>query len=388
MAGLADWARSQFLSWARPLDVAQGQAPAQALAGKYNPGGAVPDLTGPLGGAGMHPLDRAATATMTTPVLGDAVGLLADARRYVQEPESRTLGNFALTGLGMLPFVPGMTVFHGSPHKFDRFDSSKIGTGEGAQAYGHGLYVAESPGTAKTYQAALSDTGGTPKTTRMPDGTEVPMDDHIAAITEEIRRSTGMHPVDAEGVAWDLATRPAPFTADDLASFEPPWRDAYKVADKANRGAIPQKNTGHLYEVDLPDEAIDKMLDWDAPLSEQPAAVREALAQRFAKDSDVPVSMAREQIDAMTDTGAQFYRNESMNRGGAPVGTPMHQSPRDDVAVSVWLREAGIPGIKYFDAAGGGRATGEGTRNFVVFDDSLLDIVKRNDQPIKGPLAK
>jgi GNAT superfamily N-acetyltransferase len=32
----------------------------------------------------------------------------------------------------------GITAYHGSPHDFDRFDMGKIGTGEGAQAYGHG----------------------------------------------------------------------------------------------------------------------------------------------------------------------------------------------------------------------------------------------------------
>ena len=37
----------------------------------------------------------------------------------------------------------GIRAYHGSPHDFDRFDMSKIGTGEGAQAYGHGLYFAE-----------------------------------------------------------------------------------------------------------------------------------------------------------------------------------------------------------------------------------------------------
>ena len=36
-----------------------------------------------------------------------------------------------------------MVVWHGSPHKFEKFDASKIGTGEGAQAYGHGLYRSE-----------------------------------------------------------------------------------------------------------------------------------------------------------------------------------------------------------------------------------------------------
>lgn len=45
----------------------------------------------------------------------------------------------------------GMTVYHGSPHSFSAFDASKIGTGEGAQAYGHGLYFAENPKVAKTY---------------------------------------------------------------------------------------------------------------------------------------------------------------------------------------------------------------------------------------------
>jgi hypothetical protein len=50
----------------------------------------------------------------------------------------------------------GAIVWHGSPHKFDKFDSSKIGTGEGAQAYGHGLYLAESPDVAGSYKTALT----------------------------------------------------------------------------------------------------------------------------------------------------------------------------------------------------------------------------------------
>ena len=36
----------------------------------------------------------------------------------------------------------GITAYHGSPHTFDKFSMDKIGTGEGAQAYGHGLYFA------------------------------------------------------------------------------------------------------------------------------------------------------------------------------------------------------------------------------------------------------
>src|SRR5262249_41915763 len=38
------------------------------------------------------------------------------------------------------------------------------------------------------------------------------------------------------------------------------------------------------------------------------------------------------------------------------------------------LRKAGIPGIKYLDQ--GSRAAGEGSRNYVVFDDKLIDILR------------
>jgi hypothetical protein len=47
--------------------------------------------------------------------------------------------------------IRNIITYHGSPHKFDKFDSSKIGTGEGAQAYGHGLYLAEAPEVASSY---------------------------------------------------------------------------------------------------------------------------------------------------------------------------------------------------------------------------------------------
>jgi hypothetical protein len=78
---------------------------------------------------------------LLVPVLGDLLGLGADINRYATDPESRTAGNFALSGLGMLPFVPAMTAWHGSPHKFDKFSLDKIGTGEGKTQQGVGGYL-------------------------------------------------------------------------------------------------------------------------------------------------------------------------------------------------------------------------------------------------------
>ena len=49
--------------------------------------------------------------------------------------------------------------WHGSPHDIPMGRSmlmEKIGTGEGAQAYGHGLYVAEGKNVADTYAKSLA----------------------------------------------------------------------------------------------------------------------------------------------------------------------------------------------------------------------------------------
>ena len=51
--------------------------------------------------------------------------------------------------------VGAIKAYHGSPHKFDKFDMSKLGSGEGAQAYGHGLYFADNVDVAKSYADVL-----------------------------------------------------------------------------------------------------------------------------------------------------------------------------------------------------------------------------------------
>jgi hypothetical protein len=57
-------------------------------------------------------------------------------------------------------FAGTIKAFHGSPHNFERFDTSKIGTGEGAQAYGHGIYLAENPAVAEEYRKAFDARSG------------------------------------------------------------------------------------------------------------------------------------------------------------------------------------------------------------------------------------
>jgi hypothetical protein len=70
----------------------------------------------------------------------------------------------AIAGLGMAlspsdaeagRFDRALRAFHGSPHVFDRFSLGHINTGEGAQAYGRGLYFTENEGIAEGYRRNL-----------------------------------------------------------------------------------------------------------------------------------------------------------------------------------------------------------------------------------------
>ena len=133
---------------------------------------------------------------------------------------------------------------------------------------------------------------------------------------------------------------------------------------------------GNEYKVDIPDDQIAKMLDWDKPLSEQPKVL-----QDMARKSDLTGmkegNRTRRMIEKWRDgteqadypaTGHTFYNSLS--------GYGQESVPE----LSQKLYEAGIPGIKYLD--GGSRSGGQGTSNFVLFSDEIAKILERNDQPI------
>jgi hypothetical protein len=215
-------------------------------------------------------------------------------------------------------------VWHGSPHKFDKFDSSKIGTGEGAQAYGHGLYLAESPDVARGYQASTTKGFG------LPDGQNV------------------------QGVANIIAMRGEAAARKAYAGLGDKLDDVIAQAKQAI------DSNSSLYKVDLPDEHIAKMLDWDKPLGQQSAAVKDAI-HRVGRDVQ-PYGLERVADDMrMVEMQRLFQSREGVEA----------------------LRNKGIPGIRYLD--GGSRGAGAGTSNFVVFpgNEGLLSILERNGQALR-----
>ena len=83
-----------------------------------------------------------------------ATGQLTDQGR-ARLNDNPALG-FDTGGLAGGGLLGSLKAYHGSPHAFDAFSDHAIGTGEGAQAYGYGHYVAENEGVARGYRDALS----------------------------------------------------------------------------------------------------------------------------------------------------------------------------------------------------------------------------------------
>ncbi len=67
-------------------------------------------------------------------------------------PDGAILTGQGTFDLGAAPII----AHHGTPHRIDRFSTAKIGTGEGAQAYGWGLYFAEERQVADAYRRNLA----------------------------------------------------------------------------------------------------------------------------------------------------------------------------------------------------------------------------------------
>lgn len=89
--------------------------------------------------------------------------------------------------------VFNQALFHGSRHVFDQFDLGKIGSGEGFQAFGYGLYFAESKGTAEFYRTSL-----TPGPTVV--AGDMNFDEYFNKVTGKALSKMGLDPEDIEGI--------------------------------------------------------------------------------------------------------------------------------------------------------------------------------------------
>jgi hypothetical protein len=251
--------------------------------------------------------------------------------------------------------------FHGSPHDFDRFDASKIGTGEGAQAYGYGLYFAESEGTAKSYR----DTLASKRASVNGPGSSA---EHDAA-----RKLMEMTVGPPKGAAYE--SRDIESVLQSLDKFAPAMResgvDPGKVRAVLESGELSYA-PGKMYEVALHAEP-QQFLDWDTPLSQQGKSGADAVrAHEALREADHARRMRPLEGDAfdVSQTGQELVRSaQDYGRG---------------VDFTNRLREAGIPGIRYKDQLSRGKEGG--SYNYVVFPgaEDLIEIIGKDGKPLKG----
>jgi len=343
------------------------------------------NLSSGLGQAGVNILEGG-KALLTDPI-GTVKGtyetvkgvvrdpsLIADALRYTADKAmSGPLGAGEVIGemvnpvrFRRTPVMQEIDVYHGSPHRFEEFDASKIGTGEGAQAYGHGIYLAESPDVARTY---------------------IPKGRDLSGFT---LRETG------EFIGKD----------------DPRFPEIADTMDRMIKNGYGERfseqfstHGGALYTADLPDEMVDRMLDWDKPLSEQSPAVRETVMRYMnVGEKQLPPDMRVGQIgdkyvvlqDKPPLPGSTFGVGRSIVKGpraaseqeavaaywNSLTGKDFYDTLGNDLGqnadASDYMRQLGIPGIKYLDAGSRGQGGG-GTRNFVVFpgEEKKVKILRR-----------
>lgn len=315
-------------------------------------------------------LDVAEAAAIGAPVARAAarpVGRMAAQQIERAMTEGRGPLGAALGPVRPLP----LDVYHGTPHRFPaeegapfgRFKAEKIGTGEGAQAYGHGHYTAEVPEVAKDYQYTLSRI----EPEKVTYGGKSVDSMYNSALAEQdrahrLKDRSAIDKANAKVAFWEnvMVRRHPEDVIRTANSEEDGWPEFASYANSLDLGKFKGvADVGSLYKIDLPDESIDKMLDWDKPLSEQPEAVRKAIADAQS------IGMFKNIDDRAT--GAQIYNASIGESGGGQRGEE----------ASRMLREMGIPGIKYLDQVSRNKPLKDIRREFLneLPEDAGLDEV-------------
>ena len=265
-----------------------------------------------------------------------------------------------------------LRAYHGSPHKFDEFDMGKIGTGEGAQVYGHGLYFAENPDVAKSYKRSFEEMAEpqfTPTVMRisLPSGAT----ERQAQFIENALKSYGGDEAAAIRALDDsLYARPdasEDWLRDIRYSIDALKNKQFKI-DWSGGDLIEPK--AYMYDVNL-HVPKEKFITEDGWWTEQPQEARQVF-DHYLKDA-IWRDSSRLEMPIRTPTGLDEYFELAKKLSDNP-NSNWATKPGRIKATNV-LREAGVPGIRYLDA--GSRAAGTGTRNIVMFDDAPIEIVNR-----------
>lgn len=292
------------------------------------------------------------------------------------------------------------SAFHGTPHRFDKFSLDAIGTGEGAQAFGWGLYFAGNREIADYYRTEVSKVAIADRfLDQLPEDADV--DEFVGWVSE-----TDMPANEKEFMGALIA--------DDLLGFEYPAQAINTALKKGNldrydpspRLVDAVRNVGSIYEVEIPDDS--DLLDYDAPFSEQPAKAKQAMRQLADEYSDVLETSDLKDSIAENETGGSFYRllsnvsgsernaSRDLARAGVPGlrfldsssrNTDWQISSPDETAAGDWMvKDASQPNSQGLHFAGEEEARAalqdrqQTNHNYVIWDEGLVTVQAVNDE--------
>ncbi|WP_298595319.1 zeta toxin family protein, partial [uncultured Mitsuokella sp.] len=288
--------------------------------------------------------------------------------------------------------------WHGSPHQFEEFSLDHIGTGEGAQAHGWGLYFAKEYSTAEGYRGSLGEPAKTVvfdgDTYQKPDGFDVwVFDPHHENILEGEWAKNALldtlyeHEFNSAQEARDYFEKELRLQEDDEE-----WGETDYSAEQLRKilGLLSPENQysdeidvlieppGAMYHVEIANE--DAMLDEQKPIGEQPAEVLQGLRRVVGSLSASELETffrrigyresedGKERGEGAAET--YFHDEDAMqNRTGRDFYRALAAAYESDRNASQTLNAYGIKGIAYE-----GRQDG---RCYVMFDDQAIEILEK-----------
>jgi hypothetical protein len=234
-----------------------------------------------------------------------------------------------------------------------RFDSSKIGTGEGAQAYGRGSYLAESEDLARGYRDQLTKPR-VQRAQRLLSNSGNDVDLAIENAKKEIDRLKSL----------DLTPETGSSKRESLISLQ-----EEKIAELTKLKNTGQMSKGSMYKVNI-DADPDELIDWDELIDEQPKKVMDKLQSAdwwpYAEEGIYDIAGARGE----NPTGADLVRW-------------LEQDGQEYAAEA--LEDLGVKGIKYADSFTRHKPKDKRSNNYVIFDPRIIEISKKYG--ISIPLA-
>ena len=296
------------------------------------------------------------------------------------------------------------SAWHGSPHDFDTFDLGAIGTGEGNQAHGWGLYFAKDKKVSKLYKEVLSEAQGSNKSSlfkvEIPNETELlPEQYPISGYSRYVRDSlkNGLHKMSEEQLerftSLLIKYHKGSIIGDEWTNKYTHFMDVgYIISELHNKNKtindinkIKKRNIDRFLKSVGIDENIDTIAGNEDLLEAVYKKFRYDLYSQYEKEKQLEREREEKAIsNVKTDV---YGALEKTNIDGKQLYSFLSHALSNDEhfnlhnvknakKASEFLNSIGIKGI-YYDGEQDGRC-------YVVFDDKAIKVIEKYNQSING----